>query len=137
MPPLDEPAKQKDLRDVVEEIGLYPIDAYNFVRKGLHYTVQQIHGEAVAADPDADRHVSGPQLCQGLRDFALNEWGMMAPTVLRRWNVTSTFDFGRIVFAFVDNGLMHATEQDKLDDFRNVFDFRTAFEASYKIECKG
>jgi uncharacterized repeat protein (TIGR04138 family) len=43
--------------------------------------------------------------------------------VLRRWNIHSTTDFGRIVFALVDNGFLQKTEQDRIEDFRDVFDF--------------
>lgn len=65
------------------------------------------------------------------------QYGMMARTVLSRWNLTSTYDFGKIVFALVDNGYMSKTDEDSIDDFRNVYDFRTAFDpARYKIECK-
>ena len=72
----------------------------------------------------------------GLREFALQRWGLMARTVLQRWNITSTFDFGRIVFAMVENDLMQKTDEDSIEDFRNVYDFKTAFEADYPIEIK-
>jgi len=58
---------------------------------------------------------------------------LLARTVLSRWNVRRTVDFGRIVFALVDNGYMQKTEDDTLEDFRDVFDFKSAFE-NYKIE---
>jgi len=80
--------------------------------------------------------VSGAQLCEGLREFALLEWGMLAGTVLGRWNIRRTFDFGRIVFALVDNGWMSRTDDDDVEDFRDVYDFKTAFEAKYVIESK-
>ena len=60
---------------------------------------------------------------------------MLARTVLRRWNITSTLDFGRMVFAMVDGGLMQKTEEDSVEDFRNVYDFRNAFESDYHIPC--
>ena len=131
MPPPKEPTKQLSIQQLVEEVGLYPVAAYQFVQEGLGYTVQKIHGPK--AQPDASRHVSGRQLCQGLREFALKRWGMLARTVLRRWNITSTLDFGQIVFAMIAVGHMQKTEEDTLDDFRDVFDFRSAFEAGYRI----
>ena len=137
MPPKDpakEPGPQKSLEQLVEEVGLYPREAYEFIQQGLSYTVQKLHGEE--KDPDASRHVSGRELSQGLREFALLQWGMLAGTVLRRWNILRTDDFGRIVFAMVDSGMMKKTDQDSIEDFRNVFDFRSAFEEGYRIECK-
>lgn len=132
MPPSNEPAKQKSLQQVARDAGLYPAEAYEFVQRGLSYTVEKVH--AGVADPDASRHVSGQQLCEGLREFALTQWGMLARTVLRRWGIHSTLDFGRIVFALIDAGQMQKTDDDTLEDFRNVFDFRTAFEAGYRIQ---
>jgi uncharacterized repeat protein (TIGR04138 family) len=132
MPPLDEPANQKTLLEVVEDIGTYPIEAYDFLQRGLQYTVQKIHG--ANPDPNVCRHVSGQDLCNGIRDYALQQWGYMARTVLRRWNITTTFDFGRMVFALIDNGLMQKTDEDTIEDFRNVYDFKTALEGLYRID---
>ncbi len=132
MPLPDEPTKAKTLQELVDDVGLYPPEAFEFVQQGLSFTVQKIHGEAT--DANASRHVSGQHLCEGLREYALTHWGMMARTVLRHWNITSTADFGRIVFALVDVGQMQRTEEDTLDDFRNVYDFRTAFESEYRIQ---
>jgi uncharacterized repeat protein (TIGR04138 family) len=123
----------KSIQDVVDELGLYPIEAFDFVQRGLSYTVERLHGDG---PPDASHHVTGAQLCEGLRDFALAQWGMLARTVLRRWGITSTYDFGRIVFAMIENGFMRKTDEDSIEDFRNVYDFSSAFEDGYRIECK-
>jgi uncharacterized repeat protein (TIGR04138 family) len=133
MPPLDEPANQKTLHDVVEQVGTYPMEAYDFLQRALTYTVHRVHGSN--PDPKASRHVSGKELCQGLRELALLQWGYMARTVLRHWNINGTIDFGRMVFALVENGLMQKTEQDTLDDFQNVFDFKSALEGGYCIHA--
>jgi uncharacterized repeat protein (TIGR04138 family) len=132
MPPTDESEPSKSLQDVVDDLGLYPPEAFDFVQQGLTYTVQKLHGEE--KDPEASRHVSGRQLCEGLREYALSQWGFLASVVLRRWNIRSTLDFGRIVFALVENGFMQKTEQDTVEDFRNVFAFDCAFEEGYKIQ---
>lgn len=134
MPSKPEPTKP--ITQVVEEVGLYPLEAYDFVQRGLNYTVQKIHGERKRAGEDVSRHISGQQLSEGLREFAQAHWGMLARTVLARWNIHRTEDFGRIVFAMVDNGYLSKTDEDSIEDFRNVFDFRSAFEKDYRIECK-
>jgi uncharacterized repeat protein (TIGR04138 family) len=135
MPPEDEQAQPvKTLAEVVNDVGLYPEDAYRFVQQGLTFTVERVHGKK--SEQGVCRHITGQDLAEGLRDFALTQYGMLARTVLSRWNITSTFDFGRIVFALVDSGYMQKTESDTIEDFRNVFDFRNAFDGSYKIECK-
>jgi uncharacterized repeat protein (TIGR04138 family) len=134
MPPTEPLGSEKKLEDIVEEVGLYPIEAYEFVHNGLGYTVNKLHGNK--KDPKASRHVSGRDLCDGLREYALAKWGLMARTVLGRWNIRKTYDFGRIVFAMVDNGLMQKTDDDSIEDFRDVFDFKTAFDAGYRIEMR-
>ena len=131
MPPSKQPAKAKSLIQVAQDAGNYPFEAYEFVQRGLSYTVQKVHGTAV--DPDASRHVSGQQLCEGLREFALAQWGLLARVVLRRWNITGTHDFGRIVFALIEHGQMQRTQEDTVDDFRNVYDFKSAFDHAYRI----
>jgi len=127
-------ARPKTLEQIVSDIALYPVEAYEFVQQGLAFTVQRIHGEQKSQrNMQISRHVTGQQLCQGLRDFALAQWGLLARSVLRRWNITSTFDFGRIVFAFIEAGRMQKTDGDNIEDFKEVFDFRTAFDNGYRI----
>ncbi len=123
-----------DLLDIVKKTK-YPLEAFLFVQRGLDQTVRGIHGEMDEDDEDlllddpvqSSRHVSGRQLCEGLRDYAIEQYGMMALTVLRYWGIHRCEDFGRIVFAMVDAGMMHKTDGDTLEDFDNVFDFREAF----------
>jgi uncharacterized repeat protein (TIGR04138 family) len=130
MPPPHEP-KPQTLEKSAEDVGLYPPPAFEFIEEGLRFTVQKIHGATV--DPNVCRHVSGQQLCEGLRELALTKWGMLARTVLSRWNITSTLDFGRMVFAMIEEGQMQRTDEDTLDDFRNVYEFRKSFDSSYRI----
>jgi uncharacterized repeat protein (TIGR04138 family) len=131
MPPGTDPTKEKSLQEIVDEVNRYPIEAFLFLQQGLGFAVNRVHGEVT--DPNASRHISGQQLCEGLREYALAQWGMLARVVLERWGITSTLDFGRIVFALVDAGHMQKTETDTVEDFRNVYDFKTAFDGSYQI----
>jgi len=113
----------------------YPVDAFLFVQQGLDYTVRDMHGEF---DEDCehyppDRHVTGRQLCHGLRRFAVHQYGMLARTVLKRWRITSCEDFGQIVFAMVDAKLMHKTDNDNLEDFKGVFAFDEAFVPQFSL----
>jgi uncharacterized repeat protein (TIGR04138 family) len=109
--------------------GPFPAEAFLFVREGLAHTAKMVHGEGAdqPAPSGPERHVSGAQLCLGLRDFALKKYGMLARTVLSHWGVHRTDDFGRIVFAMIDAGVMRKSEQDSLADFQGVYDFDEAF----------
>ena len=44
MPPIDPNPPQKSIEEVVEELGVYPIEAFDFVSKGLAFTCRRIHG---------------------------------------------------------------------------------------------
>lgn len=118
---------RKTLEQVVDEYGRYPLEAFEFVRHGLNQTVHQIHGEAKARSEHAC-HVSGQQLSWGLRNYAVQRYGIMAKTVLYHWGIRRTNDFGRIVFAMVESKLMQKTDDDDVRDFDNVYDFDTAFD---------
>ena len=118
--------QKKSIEQVVEECGRYPLEAFEFVRHGLNFTVQRIHGDTRNKE-EAACHVSGKQLSQGLRDYAIMRYGPMARAVLGHWGINRTQDFGRIVFAMVESKLMQKTDQDDVRDFDGVFDFDEAF----------
>jgi len=106
----------------------FPPGAFCFVQEGLRYTVHRLFDE----DPgdkrlEGERHVSGRDLCIGLREFAGRQYGLLARTVLDHWNIRRTEDFGRIVFLLVEAGLLRKTPEDSITDFENVFDFDEAF----------
>jgi uncharacterized repeat protein (TIGR04138 family) len=81
-----------------------------------------------------NRHVSGQQLCWAIRDAALERWGLMARSVLTRWNIRSTEDIGEIVFALVDNDWLQKQPHDSIEDFHNVYHFEEAFDRTYELE---
>lgn len=109
----------------------YPVDAFLFIQRGLDFTVTRLHGKRKTSpkvdEDDVSRHISGKQLCHGLRDFAIDQYGLMAQAVLRRWRITSCEDFGQIVFAMVQAEMMRKTAEDRIEDFTDVFDFAEAF----------
>ena len=98
-------------------------DAYTFVREALDFT-QKL---AVKEARSGIRHVSGQELLDGIRKFALGQFGPMAATVFEEWGVKSCRDFGEIVFNMVEIGLLAKTDKDPRDDFQNGYDFTDAF----------
>lgn len=125
--PMNE-TQRRTLEHIVAESGKYPLEAFEFVRHGLSHTVVHTHGEVKARHAGPECHVSGAQLCRGLRNYAIGRYGLMAGAVLRHFNIRRTVDFGRIVFAMVEGKIMQKTEEDDIRDFEDVFDFATAFE---------
>jgi len=126
---MSEPDTLKNLEELAKQSGKYPVEAFNFVREGLRFTVSKLHQNC-----QEEQHISGQDLCWGLRDFAIKRWGLLAPVVLRRWNIHNTEDFGQIVFAMVEAGWMAKKADDKLNDFHEVYDFKSAFDGTLTLD---
>jgi uncharacterized repeat protein (TIGR04138 family) len=112
----------KNFYEVVDEICVkdtrYKPDSYEFVLQALNFTQKEFKKEG---------HVSGRELLEGIRKFALSQYGPMARTVLTHWGITKTADFGDIVFNMIESGLLSKTADDTHHDFDGVYDFETAF----------
>ena len=100
--------------------------AYDFVRLGLDHTVKELRKKD-AARADKSRHVSGAELLDGLRVYALDQFGPLTKTVLNAWGVTRCSDFGDIVFNLIEYSVFSKTEGDRREDFTNLYDFDAAF----------
>lgn len=111
-------------RAILED-GRYPPAAYQFLHEALVYTAEQRHGEI--EDTEQARHVSGAELCEGARLVAQRRWGLLAPCVLRAWNIHRTRDFGEMVFLQIELGLMGRQDSDMIEDFDDVYEFEAAF----------
>jgi uncharacterized repeat protein (TIGR04138 family) len=111
--------------ELILEDARYPLAAFGFLHDALGKAVADVHGQDTP--PEQSRHVSGQQLCFALRDLAVERWGMLARTVLDRWNIHQTLDFGNMVYLLIEHGYMNKTEEDSIEDFRDVFDFEEAF----------
>lgn len=128
-----------DIKAIFDRAGGFSPACLPFIRDGLAHTVELVNGQAEKSSldlGDGQRHVTGQQLCIGLRDYALERYGLMSRAVLHQWGIRSTRDFGRIIFAMVEAGLMRKTDEDSLDDFEGVYDFDEAF-ASPGLEPAG
>ena len=80
-----------------------------------------------AARTERSRHVSGPELLQGLRIYALDQYGPLAKTVLESWGVSRCRDFGDIVFNLIEYNVFSKTESDRREDFSDIYTFDDAF----------
>lgn len=113
------------IEQVLKENGQYKFEAYSFVMAALHYTVSKFK---------KPRHVSGKELIEGIRQYALDQFGPLARTVLNYWGVHTTDDFGKIVFALVEAGILRKQAEDKLEDFKDIYRFEDVFGSGFKIE---
>lgn len=138
----------RTLAELLREDPRYKYEAYVFVFDALGYA-QQVLGlgeaaesEPIDAEPDEEseepeQHVSGQQLCEALRQFALDQYGYMAKTVLGSWGLHGTGDIGEVVFNLIRIGKMRKTPHDRREDFENVYDFDDAFRREFRIRPPG
>jgi len=118
---------EQDFKEVVRTIcskdNRYPPEAYNFVRESLDFTTKMLNKQP----ENHKKHVTGAELLEGIREYALQEFGPMTSTVLKTWGIAKTEDFGEIVFNLVDSGLLGKTDTDNRKDFANGYDFLNTF----------
>ncbi|MGF1679389.1 MAG: Minf_1886 family protein [Candidatus Methylacidiphilales bacterium] len=115
--------------DICEKDHRYHPEAYSFVREGLDQTLKNLKRSEAAG---ADRHVSGPELLEGLRRHTLEEFGPLGRLVLNEWGLFKCRDFGQIVFNLVSHNVLGRSESDSIDDFQEIFSFEQAFEDPFR-----
>ncbi len=118
---------EEALESILAKDSRYSGAAYLFLRDALDFTIK----ESADAGSHENRHVSGPELMEGFRRYALNEFGPMVPTVLEDWGIERCGDVGNMVFNLIDVGVFGKTESDRREDFEDVFDFDEAFKAPF------
>ena len=109
-----------DIEALAERDGRYSRAAYLFVYDALQHTVEKL---GKASMPREQRHVSGRDLIYGISEYALAQFGPLTLTVFAHWGIRETRDFGEIVFNLVNDNLMSKTDDDRIEDFTDVFDF--------------
>jgi len=125
------------LAEVVRRDPRYVYEAYAFVFEALRYTQAMLHRlptEGLGGEPAAHHHVSGKELLEGIRCYALRQFGLMARTVFHLWGIDRTDDFGEIIFNLVEANLMTRTEGDQRRDFHAVYDLDQALVEGYRIQ---
>jgi uncharacterized repeat protein (TIGR04138 family) len=130
------------LRELARRDPRYPVDAYRFVREALSYAsdILEMGSEKVTdldsgAAPRVEHHLTGQELCEAIRIFSLQQFGLMARAVLNNWRIESTADIGEIVYNMIGIGLMKKSQGDDRRDFQNVFEFHQAFQSDFNF-CK-
>ena len=116
---------KKNLEQIAKEDSRFSPPAIRFVYEALDFTAKKITVER--------RHVSGQTLCEGLKKLAIKKWGRMAMVVLNVWGIKTTRDFGEIVYLMIRNEWMSAQPADSIDDFNDVYDFKTVFKDQFEF----
>lgn len=117
----------------------YHFDAYLFVFEALRHAQENLgmgaeyFVEGREDEDEPERHVTGQELCEAMRQYAHDQYGYMAKSVLNHWGIKSTSDFGEIVFNLIEIEQMRKTPGDRREDFDDVFDFDEGFRHNFQF----
>lgn len=126
---MKEGEQREAIRRILEHEDRYAREAYAFVQEGVTFAAHAI--QAREHEEVGRRHISGQELLEAMRELALRQYGPLAYDVLTQWGILTCEDIGTVVFLLVNNGLLGASEEDSIEDFRGGYDFREAFLQPY------
>jgi uncharacterized repeat protein (TIGR04138 family) len=118
------------LRRIALDDGRYSPEAYAFLLEGLEQAIA-LAGKATAEGPA--RHVTGREVLEGLEALAKKQFGPLTGEVWRSWGVRAPVDWGHVVFALVEAGLLSRQDSDTLADFDIAGEFGGRFAEAYKV----
>lgn len=134
------------LRRLLQKDHRYPIEAYFFVREALAFAVDSLaldsgfeeylnegDGTPAISRAKVQRHISGQQLCEGIRQYAINQFGFMAKIVLKNWGIDRTGCFGDIVYNMIEVGIMKKSSDDRRSHFDDVYHFDDVFQKEFEV----
>ena len=142
--------------ELLKQDHRYPKEAYLFVFEALDYAQNTLHlGQDTPSEPlppeiqvtiqegtreiggldehESQRHITGQDVCVAAKQYAVQQYGALAKTVLSSLGINSTSDIGEIVYNMIRIGRMRKTAEDRREDFNDVYDFETAFRENYHI----
>ena len=126
------------MRKLLKEDSRYKYEAYQFIREALQFAHENLPEmtRVVADEPYSKtrpRHITGQQLCEACRQYAIDQYGYLARLVLSSWGINSTSDFGEIVYNLIRIEQMRKSDSDRREDFDDVYSFDGAFEPDFAL----
>ncbi len=130
--------KPHPILELLEQDQRYKLEGYQFVREALAYAQEVLRmpaqsGESSSAAAEEGHHLTGQQLCEAIRLYALEQFGYMARLVLNSWGIHSTSDFGEIVYNLIRIKQMKKSKSDRREDFDDVYEFAEAFQPVFEM----
>lgn len=117
------------IKAIQEDDSRYSSGAYYFLREALDYTIKKLF--TAETPPSASQHISGQQLLEGIKLFALERYGPMSYELFKSWGVNNCKDFGNIVFNLVDCQVLGKNESDSPKDFAKGYNFKKTFQGPF------
>ena len=130
---------QHPIFQLLKDDPRFKLEAYQFVRDALAFAQDELGmgrkvGPTEMEDLPPEAHLTGQQLCESIRQYALAQYGLMAKVVLNSWGVSETSDFGEIVYNLISISLMKKSTSDRREDFDDVYEFEDAFVRDFQIK---
>ena len=119
------------IRTIRKDDPRYARGAYYFLRQALDFSLKKLHK---SGDLDKSNHLTGQQLLDGIRLYAIDQYGPMARPVLAHWGIRACRDFGNIVFNLVACKVLGKTDQDSDEDFSGGYKFNVTFDKPFRPE---
>ena len=69
------------LLKLIDRDKRYDPEAYSFIMASLDFTMKRLKRKG---------HITGQELADGIKDYALDQFGPMARVVLEKWGIKST-----------------------------------------------
>ena len=129
--------QQRAMVELLRQDQRFSYEAYQFVRESLRYAqrVMELPSHSAENENDegqSDQHLTGQQLCQAIREFALDRYGSLSKMVLNSWGIHTTGDFGEIVYNLIRIREMRKSKSDRREDFDDQYDFEEAFQPRFE-----
>lgn len=132
---------------LLKEDTRYPLEAYQFVRDALSFAQDDLDmGTESSSNPSSlsleevqqrpERHLTGQELCEAIRLYAINQYGYLSKTVLNQWGLNATGDFGNVVYNLISIGWMRKSQEDLREHFDDVYDFETVFLENFEFSAE-
>jgi uncharacterized repeat protein (TIGR04138 family) len=122
--------------EILQKDPRYPPEAYEFIFDALNYVQVRQQRQSRQPPSEGPRHVSARDLVEGARDLALEEFGFLAPTVFRLWNLTDTSDIGEVVYNLIAVGQMSQSPDDRREDFNGLFDLEASLRGGFAMHVE-
>jgi uncharacterized repeat protein (TIGR04138 family) len=125
---------QRAIEQLLRQDKRFKLEAYVFMREALSFAQRNVvQLPTSTSDEDDSRHMTGQQLCEACRSYALEQYGYLARLVLASWGLKSTSDFGAVVYNLIEIQHMRKSASDRREDFDNVYCFDDAFEPTFEL----
>jgi uncharacterized repeat protein (TIGR04138 family) len=117
--------EEDKLNGLLKSDSRFKREAYRFVQESLEFTRRKLTRRG---------HVTGRELAEGVRDLAVERFGLLAKTVLNEWGIRATGNIGDIVYNMIEAKIMVKQDSDSREDFEDVYDFEGTFQIEFKLE---